>query len=61
MYEDIAGTGAERTLGHISRSRFPERIRRIWALLVVALGLFATMAWIALLAWLVYRALLALA
>ena len=29
--------------------------------MVVALGLFATVAWIALLAWLVYRALLALA
>src|SRR5215467_6070281 len=51
MYEDIARAGAERTLDHLSRSRFPEHIHRIWPLLVVALGLFATVAWIALLGW----------
>ena len=61
MYEDIARAGAERTLDHLLRSRFPEHIHWIWPLLVVALGLFATVAWIALLGWLFYRAILALA
>ena len=51
MYEDIARAGAERTLDHLLRSRFPEHIHWIWPLLVVALGLFATVAWIALLGW----------
>ena len=34
------------------------RIRRIWAVFVVGLGLLATMAWIALLGWLLFRAVL---
>ena len=33
-----------------------QRIRQIWPLFVVGLGLLATIAWTALLGWLLYRA-----
>jgi len=37
-----------------------ERIRQIWPLFVVGFGLLATVAWMALLGWLLYRAALLL-
>jgi hypothetical protein len=36
------------------------RIRQIWPIIIVGLGLLATVAWIALLGWLLYRAVLML-
>lgn len=36
------------------------RIRQIWSVFIVGLGLLATVAWIALLGWLLYRAVLML-
>jgi hypothetical protein len=38
-----------------------ERIRQIWSYFVVGLGLIATVAWMALLGWMLYRAVLMLA
>jgi DNA integrity scanning protein DisA with diadenylate cyclase activity len=38
-----------------------ERIRRIWAYFVVGLGLAGTVAWTALLGWMLYQAVLLLA
>jgi hypothetical protein len=38
-----------------------ERIRRIWPVCVVGFGLVATVAWMALLGWALYRAVLLLA
>jgi hypothetical protein len=38
-----------------------ERIRQIWSYFVVSLGLAATIAWMALLGWVLYRAVLMLA
>jgi len=38
-----------------------ERIRRIWPVCVVGFGLVATVAWMALLGWVLYRAVLLLA
>ena len=38
-----------------------DRIRQIWPLYVVGLGLVATCAWMALLGWMLYRAVLVLA
>ena len=61
MQKGITETAAERTQDHTSRSRFSERIRMIWPLLVMAFGLLATAAWVALLGWLLYRAILGLA
>jgi len=37
-----------------------ETIRRIWPLFAVGLGLLATVAWMALLGWVLYRAVLML-
>jgi len=48
------------TLDHTSRSRLPERIRKIWAYFVVGLALVAALAWTALLGWMAYRAALML-
>jgi hypothetical protein len=39
---------------------FVARIRELWPVVVVGLGLLATVAWIALLGWLLYRAVLML-
>jgi len=38
-----------------------DRVRQIWPVCVVGLGLAATVAWMGLLAWMVYRAVLVLA
>lgn len=38
-----------------------KRIRRVWPLFVVGVGVLATLAWMALLGWLLYRAVLVLA
>ena len=40
----------------ISQQSAKEAIRQIWPLFVVGLGLIATLAWMTLLGWLVYRA-----
>ena len=54
--------------GHTSPHELPEqqttvadRISQIWPVCVVALGLIATGTWMALLGWIVYRAVLILA
>jgi len=55
MHEDIAGNQVGRTLDHASRPRLRDRIRKISGYFVVGLGLLATVAWIAVLCWLIYR------
>jgi len=55
MHEDIAGNQVGRTLDHASRPRLRDRIRKISGYFVVGLGLLATVTWMALLSWLLYR------
>ena len=47
-------------LGSQHKTSATERIRQIWPLFVVGLGLLATIAWTALLGWLLFRAALIL-
>jgi hypothetical protein len=44
-----------------NQTSMTERIRQIWPSCVVGLGLVATVVWVGLLGWVLYRALLALA